>query len=281
MRFCIVGTGRCGTTLLWRMLNAHPDLFVYRETHWLPALHEAFGLRAVPTGALLDLVARTRFVTGDPVTPLDADAFRQSPGYRKDMTVAAFCDALGAFHAAAEGKTVWADKTPDYGYFVSVLQLYWPGCRVIHLIRDGVRTAQSMSRHVGYRALAALDRRHWPPLALDYVPPAEGFGPGPPERFADLWHDRLLRIRDEAARLAPGSYMELRHEDLTADPVPLLRRIAGDNGLAEDPAWLAAAAAMVDAGRGAGRGPDEPVPAHFGDRHRALLRDLGYPDGRA
>lgn len=281
MRFCIVGTGRCGTTLLWQMLNAHPELFVYRETHWIPALHEAFGLRVAPAGSMLDLVARTRFVTGDPVTPLDADAFRRSSHYRDETTVRDFCDALGAFFAAAEGKRIWADKTPDYGYFVSLLQLHWPDCRVIHLIRDGVRTAQSMSRHIGYRALAALDRRHWPPMALDYAPPPEGFGPGAPERFADLWYDRLLRIRDEAARLVPGSYMELRHEELTGDPEPLLRRIARFTGLAEEPGWLATATALVDGARGAGRGPGEGVPAYFTDRHRALLRDLGYPGDRA
>src|SRR5438093_1969503 len=38
----IVGTGRCGTTLLRMMLDAHPDLAIPPETHFIPALAGAF-----------------------------------------------------------------------------------------------------------------------------------------------------------------------------------------------------------------------------------------------
>src|SRR5437870_13279949 len=38
----IVGTGRCGTTLLRMMLDAHPDLAIPPETHFIPALARAF-----------------------------------------------------------------------------------------------------------------------------------------------------------------------------------------------------------------------------------------------
>jgi Sulfotransferase family len=280
MKLCIVGTGRCGTTLLWSMMNGHPDLFVYRETHWIPALHEAFGTGTGSAEAMLDIVTRTRFVNEMPVTELDSDAFRQSRGYRPEMTVRGFCDSLGMFFAEAEGKRLWADKTPDYGYFAANLQIHWPDCRIVHLIRDGVRTAESMSRHIGYQALAALKRRHWPPLALDFTLPADGFQASPMYRYADLWHDRLARTRDEARRLAPESYLELRYEDLVADPEHELRRIARLTELSENADWLAKATAMADAKRGAGRSSVHGVPGYFTERHRELLQALGYPAER-
>ena len=47
MKFCVVGTGRCGTRLLRSMLNTHPELFVFNETHWLVNLYDAFGTAEV------------------------------------------------------------------------------------------------------------------------------------------------------------------------------------------------------------------------------------------
>ena len=36
----IVGGTRSGTTLLQRMVDAHPDLAVIHETHWIPRFYE-------------------------------------------------------------------------------------------------------------------------------------------------------------------------------------------------------------------------------------------------
>lgn len=276
MKLCIVGTGRCGTTLIWQMLNDHPDLFVFRETHWLPALHDAFGTTIGSTETMLDLVARTRFVTGEPTTPLDIDAFRASSRYRPEMTVRSFTDALGQSHAKANGKRFWGDKTPDYGYFLGPLQLHWPDVRILHLVRDGVATAASMSKHIGYRGLAAARRVHWCPLSVDYEPPQSPFPETDMSHFADLWHDRLVRIRDEATRLSPGSYLEVRHEAVIADPAAELARIAQFAGLANDPSWLARVPTFVDPRRGLGRGRPVEVLKDFGPRPMRLLSELGY-----
>lgn len=276
MKLCIVGTGRCGTTLIWRMLNDHPDLFVFRETHWLPALHEAFGTTPASTEAMLDLVKRTRFVTGEPTTPLDEAAFRTSSRYCSEMTVRSFADALGQSHAEAQGKRSWGDKTPDYGYFLGTLQVYWPNVRIVHLIRDGVATAASMSRHAGYRGLAALRRVHWCPLAVDYQPPETPFPEAEMSHFANLWHDRLVRIRDEATRLQPGSYLEVRHEAVLAKPELELTRIAEFAKLSEDPSWLARVPSFVDPNRTMARRRPMEALRHFGERPTQLLSDLGY-----
>ncbi|MEO0342339.1 MAG: sulfotransferase [Pseudomonadota bacterium] len=276
MKLCIVGTGRCGTTLIWRMLNDHPDLFLFRETHWLPALYEAFGTKPASTEAMLDLVTRTRFVTGEPTTPLDVAAYRANSRYRSEMTVRSFTEALGQIQANAQGKRFWGDKTPDYGYFLGTLQLYWPSVRVVHLIRDGVSTAASMSKHIGYRGLAALRRVHWCPLAVDYQPPETPFPEAAMNHFANLWHDRLVRIRDEATRLDAGSYLEVRHEAVLTQPERELARIAEFANLSEDPSWLARVPSFIDPNRCMARRRPVEGLRHFGTRPTQLLADLGY-----
>ena len=276
MKLCVVGTGRCGTTLLWRMLNAHPDLFVFRETHWLPALWERFGTALAPAEAMLDVVARTRFAHGVPVTPLDAEAIRAAPGWAAEMTVRGFADHVGLAHARAENKAHWADKTPDYGYFVGTLQVLWPELRVVHVVRNGMDVARSMAGHPGYRTLALHRAQHWPALALDYAPPAEPPPPGDFAAMAELWHDRLVRIEDEAQRLAPGSLATLRYEDLRSAPRREMARLAAFAGLAAPSSWLDTVAAQVEPGRGRRVHPAEDY-ARLPERPRRLQQRLGYP----
>lgn len=57
--------------------------------------------------------------------------------------------------AADAGKKYWADKTPDYGPHLEMLQGLWPECRFVHLIRNGAEVVRSMASHPGYRWLAA------------------------------------------------------------------------------------------------------------------------------
>ena len=84
--------------------------------------------------------------------------------------------------------------------------------RFVHLIRDG--------RDV------ALSRR------------ARGMGAGKPmAKTAELWRRRIEGART-AARALPGRYLELRYEDLVADPEPALRRVCEQVELDYDPAML-------------------------------------------
>lgn len=279
MKFCIVGTGRSGTTLLYRMLNAHPDIFIFNETHWLPTLYDYFGTCLTETALLLDIVARTLHVTGQPTTEIDPENLKRQANLPDKMTVGMFCDALGGYFAARDGKSGWADKTPDYGFFVSVLQLYWPNCRILHLIRDGAATVRSMSRHIGYQALAGLKQQNWTRVALDFQLPSEGLPEAPIITYADLWYYRLIRIRDEANHLTVGSYKEIRFEDLIANPGGKLRDIARFVGLSNDADWLEHAASLLDKKRVERMVNHRPtdILKYFSAHHLRLMEELGYP----
>jgi hypothetical protein len=53
----VVGCARSGTTLLKRVLDAHPQIAITKETHWIPLVyHERTGLTpdGMVTPALID-----------------------------------------------------------------------------------------------------------------------------------------------------------------------------------------------------------------------------------
>ena len=112
-------------------------------------------------------------------------------------------DAARSFfeaYAAHEGKPRWGDKSPPYTWKAKRIQRALPEAHFIHLIRDGRDVAMSLSE--------------------------VSWGPGDVQAAATKWVEELSRARHRARRLAAGTYMELRYEDLVADPEPLLRRIA-------------------------------------------------------
>ena len=112
-------------------------------------------------------------------------------------------DAARSFYeayAAQEGKPRWGDKSPPYTWKARRIQRALPEAHFIHLIRDGRDVALSLSE--------------------------VSWGPGDVQAAAAKWVEELGSARRRAQRLRPGTYMEVRYEDLVADPEPLLRRIA-------------------------------------------------------
>jgi hypothetical protein len=115
-------------------------------------------------------------------------------------------------YAAGEGKPRWGDKSPPYTWKARRIQRALPEAHFIHLIRDGRDVAVSLSE--------------------------VSWGPGDVEAAATKWVEELGRARQRAQRLRPGTYVEVRYEDLVADPEPVLRRIADFVGLPWDPVML-------------------------------------------
>ncbi len=273
MLFCIVGTGRSGTTLLQRMLNSHPDLFIFPETHWLPKMYELFGEKAVHPERLADIVRRTHHVDGQPTTAFDKARLLTS--IDGPVTVRGFTDALGGMLAADAGKRCWADKTPDYGYFIGTLQKLWANCKIIHLVRDGVAVASSMARHPGYQELARSEQLFWCPISLDFEPGLSQPRQSDPHQYVHLWHRRLQRTREEYGNLSAGSFREFKFESLTTEPNTVLREIAAFVGLNPDDEWINHAAAMIDPRKASKPRPLEWLE-HFDDEATQMLFDLGY-----
>ncbi len=261
LQLFVVGTGRCGTTLLRDVLRLHPEVYVpASESHWIPYQHEVCGPEPRPLPVHAGIVERFTFPGGE----LKADVMAADVGMsreelfaaagallgRQAATVAEWNDALYGALAAARGRTVLGDKTPCYCLHMPLLQELWPGAKFLHVIRDGRDVALSMSRHPGFQRMVSLRSASWGPLALDRgYTRSDTLGRGPVlEDYLGLWEVRLKRALADVPRLRPGSYLEIRYERLIREPRAEARRLARFLGVARPAGWLEQTAAMMHRG---------------------------------
>lgn len=209
----IVGVGRSGTTLLRMMLDAHPELAIPSETHFLPQFIQASGrLR-------FNAKVATKAIRDDPHRRWNDYGLDQQEllsaldGLDKFNTA----DALRAFYllyAERHGKSRWGDKTPDYVRKMKKIQNTLPEARFIHVIRDG--------RDAGLSQNARIVKR--------------GKDPVPGREIARRWRKRIVKSRLDAQQV--NHYLEVRYEDLITDTESVLRRICEHVELDYDPAML-------------------------------------------
>jgi hypothetical protein len=195
------------------MLDSHPELAVPPETAFVVQFIRAAGrLRFGPETATKAIVEDRHRRWGDfglePAQLLER--FRGLEPFNA-------ADALRCFYelyCERLGKRRWGDKTPGYLIHMRLIQDALPEARFIHMIRDG--------RDAGLSQNARRARR--------------GGRTMPARELAPRWRKRILDARAAAAELS--GYLEIRFEDLVADPEPALRRACALIELDYDPAML-------------------------------------------
>lgn len=195
----IIGTPRSGTTLLRRILDAHPRIACPPETYLLSAaarfLHEerfAAGLRI----GVLSGLAFAGFEEAEVLDRLRAFTF----GFLDD-------------HARAQGKPRWAEKTAFDAFHLPAIERLCRGhVRFLCIQRHGLDVACSLAELVdktgGYvQELHAYLQRDPEPLAA----------------LARAWVDTAERV-DEMVR-RDSLALDLRYEDLVQRPQEVVRRV--------------------------------------------------------
>ena len=211
----VVGCPRSGTTLLQRMLDAHPQLAVANDTHFIPRVirkarpdfvaNGPAGSRLMLTPALIDQVrSYHRFLR------LGLDEATVNEAAECSKTYSGFVSRLYLAFARLRGKGLGGEKTPDYVRHLCLLHSLFPWVRSVHIIRDGRDVALS---------------------ALEWA--REDKGPGrmalwkeePVAVCALWWRWQVMAGRRDAAALPPHSYLEVRYEHLVEGPEETLRTI--------------------------------------------------------
>ena len=203
----VVGMNRSGTTLLRMMLDAHPELTIPPETHFVPELIKATREDGATAEDALAAMKSARewgdfgFSDEDMLGRLRAlGAIEPGPAVRT------FYEA----YMQQQGKSRWGEKTPTYVQKMKLIQRAIPEARFVHVIRDG--------RDV---ALSVLDRTVRDLTAAD---------------IAKRWQKKITKAREDSPKLR--HYMEIRYEDLILDTEPVLRRVAEFIDLPWDDAML-------------------------------------------
>ena len=192
----VVGVSRSGTTLLRLMLDAHPDLAIPPETHFIPKLIR--DVRKDESGdpaavAIETITTHRRW----PDFQLDPDEFANRVRALRDPGVTEILRTFYELYAEREDKRRWGDKSPPYVRKMRRIGAVLPEARFIHLIRDGRDVALS------------LTEVEWGP---ETIPEA-----------AKKWTQWIAKARRQANRIE--HYLEVRYEDLVTDPEPTLRQV--------------------------------------------------------
>jgi len=181
-------------------LGRHPDLYGYpRETKIIPALiadQDRYGdLRKDENFlALWRHVCRNLNYRHPIPVP---DNWSEFP---RDLSTV--IDAAFRYFALREGKSRWCEKTPQHLQHLQAISELFPGARFIHIIRDGRDCAASLERR--FKRL--------------------------PEHSIFRWKNAVRDGRRQGAKLGER-YMEVRYEEVTADPEPRMKEISEFIGL--------------------------------------------------
>ena len=184
----IVGTGRCGSTMMSDLVQQHPQMLSVSEFFANLGASAFLGDRltgeevcerirepesmfsvVLGTGIRLDWV-RYRFGEGARYKPADLPPIMRAtlPLLTKDpeSLLDELLAAVGARgeHPLADqyrflldwlkerfGRSVWVERSGASLGHVSVLARFFPGARFVHLCRDGRDTAVSMHKHPAFR----------------------------------------------------------------------------------------------------------------------------------
>lgn len=200
----VLGCPRSGTTLLQQMLHSHRRLAVPSETRFVHAAYARrlrFGdLRAEANrralGEWITAGDGTKFdVLGlDPVAVVD-DIVHGPP------TLGSALAAVFRRYAREHGKARWGDKRPSYFRKVPMLLRMFPDAQFVHLVRDGRDAVSSLARMPWYD--------------------------GDVFSAALTWREAVDTGSRLARRLGPGRYVEMRYEDLVAEPERSLVALCG------------------------------------------------------
>lgn len=149
----IIGTGRCGTTLLAKMLNSNPEICVPPELqilveesgngHRLNEIFESGDNAQFGAEDFIHLIrARCPYRLQE---YFDFEGFFRSREYPEKNLNKLAADFFAAI-ASSKGKSCFIEQTPWYGQHISVLNALFPKAKYIHVIRDGRDVAISFAR---------------------------------------------------------------------------------------------------------------------------------------
>ena len=200
----IVGTGRCGTTIIGQVLNSHSKICVPHELQIVVCIGN--GERLYDKSLSNKLVT----YTADDFIRLIDDCcpyyferyfdyvthFRelQYPQTSIGQTLRDLFDHICFDY----GKEIFFEQTPWYGQRLGILKELFPEMKVMHLIRDGRDVAISFARTPWWSRDIRKNLQQW---------------------------QQEVTVIHEYGRENPAGFLEIRYEDLVLNPEKELKKI--------------------------------------------------------
>ena len=146
--FFILGSGRNGSTLLNRILNEHPDLFLPSEQYFLGPSIIRFGLlNYLSWNQLVDTLLSKITSEASHTWDIDLGDTKNQLIDLEDRDLQSIVDILYKTYSEQLGETkIWGDTTPLNTFYTKQLFSVFPKARYLFLIRDGRDVAASYKK---------------------------------------------------------------------------------------------------------------------------------------
>lgn len=200
----VIGNTRSGTTMLVRLMRKYLHINYGPETQFILRYYHllsAYGDLKTDNNfyKLAKDISKERFFERanrnfDFVFDMD-----QLMEETVERTYPAMLSNMFQQFARQQGMPRWGDKTPAYLHDLPVIDRLFPDAQYVHIVRDGRDVALSQfNTH---------------------------FGPKNVYRAAKEWRNAIQKIQHFSKKVGPSRFMELRYEDMLADPVPTFERL--------------------------------------------------------
>lgn len=216
----IIGTGRCGTSMLAQMLNSHSKVCVPIELQILfensnngARLYEIFRKKENVDFGPEDFInlfeARTPHKLHE---YFDYRSFFEKQQYPisslKNLANSLFCEIAESKH-----KEIFIEQTPWQGQRIDLLNELFPEAKYIHMIRDGRDVAISFAKSPWWHNDIGQN--------------------------LERWHTEVKKITDLSNQiLKPNQILQVRYEDFVEQPEIGLRRVCDFLGIEFEDAML-------------------------------------------
>jgi hypothetical protein len=249
----LVGAGRSGTTLLYKLLCLHPDVAYISNYEnrmgWFPG-----GLPARLASRRLDAKLHAWFNRGGNAyfidrpwlkklfpTPSEGESVFRACGVPlfpkpgelpDDATARRLRDRFERMRRRADAEVFLSKRTAN-NRRIPYLSAIFPAAKYVHLVRDGREVTQSLSAvewwdaHTVWwdgRTPIEMERSGEPRLAI----------------CARNWVRELQELRTQLQSVPPAQLLELRFEDLLQDPRAHLEHVVRFMGLEFTPQYRSA-----------------------------------------
>jgi len=243
----VLGMHRSGTSLTVRLLH---DLGIHMGS-WLSRdaesvhfqrlnrrIFAAAGSKWAEVNNLIRQMESPAFVQQQTVKAQHA-LFTAHLPFRKTVIAGFFGTEL--WQGIEQGESpAWGWKDPRTSLTFPVWLPVFPRARWLHILRNGVDVAISIHRR-SLKQQRKLRNRLFP---IDYSAATLDFG-----YSFRLWEQYLSFLLAHKQEIPAGQYLEVRYEDLLADPETHLRHIVDFAGHTVDAERLAKACKRINAGR--------------------------------
>jgi hypothetical protein len=196
----LVSSPRSGSTLLRLILDAHPNIaipppgylfhFLYPYLYSYGDLSEADNFRALIED-FLEVPTLKKW-------PIEVTVDGVMAGSR-ERSFRGIYQFLHETYAGAQGKPRWGNKSPRNCFWLEEIVALFPDAKIVHLLRDGRDVAIDLAE-------------------AEFQPHSVYCG-------ALRWEKCIRVVEDARQRLGAESFLEVRYEDLCADPESTLREI--------------------------------------------------------